>query len=116
MDRLERLLHERSEQLVSRVVGDAGMSRDEAAALLKAAATDLVESYRWQAESWADTGDHLAQAREVLAVMNARKIAPRAGLSSERTWAGLRSLVPAVLGGDAATDDPTGSLDGLPPS
>jgi hypothetical protein len=105
MDRLERLLHERSDQLVDRVACDAGMSRDEAVAFLSAAGPDLIESYRWQSESWANTGDHRAQAREVLAIMNARKIGPRAGLSSERTWAGLRCLVPAVLGGERAFDE-----------
>ena len=107
MDRLERLLHERSDQLAEHVAGDAGMSRDEAVAFLRAAGPDLVESYRWQSESWANTGDHGAQAREVLAIMNARKIGPSAGLSSERTWAGLRCLVPAVLGGEHV-------FDGLP--
>ena len=110
MDRLERLLHERSAQLVEHVAGDAGMTRDEAAAFLTAAGPDLVESYRWQSESWANTGDLTAQAREVLAVMNARKIGPRAGMCPERTWAGLRALVPAVLGGDpvfAGLPDPS---------
>lgn len=104
MDRLERVLGERSSQLVDHLACDAGMSHDEAAALLQAATPDLVESYRWQSESWADTGDHVAQAREVLAIMNARTIGPRAGMSSARTWAGLRCLVPAVLVGAPPVD------------
>ncbi|MGB1657323.1 MAG: hypothetical protein ACPHQP_04530 [Longimicrobiales bacterium] len=105
MDRLERLLGERSSQLVEQMTCDAGLTRDEAAALLAAAAADLVQSYRWQSESWADTGDHAAQAKEVLAVMNAREIGPRAGMSSARTWAGLRCLVPAALGGAPLADE-----------
>lgn len=100
MDQVERMLSECSDQLVDRMVGRAGLSRDEAAAFLRAAAPDLMESYRWQGEAWADTGDHAARARELLSLIPVRKIAPSAGLSSERAWAGLRALVPAVLGGE----------------
>ena len=104
MDRLDRLLGERSSQLVEHLTCDVGMSDVEAAALPKAASADLVESYLWQSESWANTGDHAAQASEILSVMNAREIGPRAGMSSARTWAGLRCLVPAALGGTPFVD------------
>ena len=100
MERLERLLREHSMELVECVAGQTGMSPGEARAFLEAAGPELLASYRWQSDGWAHTGDHAAQAREVLSVMNVREIGPRAGMSSERTWAGLRALVPAVLGGD----------------
>ncbi|MDE3002224.1 MAG: hypothetical protein OXU33_01945 [Gemmatimonadota bacterium] len=100
MERLERLLREHSMELVECVAGRTGMSQGEARAFLEAAGPELLASYRWQSDGWAHTGDHAAQAREVLSVMNVREIGPRAGMSSERTWAGLRALVPAVLGGD----------------
>lgn len=98
MDLLERVLTERTDELVDAVRAETGLTPAEARRLVAAAGDDLVASYRWQAEDpGEETLDSPAVTRRVLGFIRGRDIARRSGLPQQRTWDGIRVLVPAVL-------------------
>lgn len=111
MDIVQKVLSEQSSELVQVLTRDTGMSRRQAELFLREAGPALVASYRWQEEELAPEG--LASptaARDILSGISGRALAPKVGLSSERTWDGLRSLVPAVVRSGA--HDPSASSSG----
>lgn len=97
MDRLERVLDERAGDLVVGLTA-VGFSQDEARRFLIGVGPELVESYQWHAATRTGAkSTALDAASEVLAGIHGRALAVQIGLSTEKTWAGLRELVPAVL-------------------
>lgn len=110
MDILERVLNEKSSELVHVLTVDTGMSRNQAELFLREAGPALIDSYRWQAEELAPEGLASPTAvRDLLSGISGRALAPKVGLSSERTWDGLRSLVPAVVRSGARTSERGGA-------
>lgn len=109
MDHLERVLDERAGDLAVRLAA-VGFSRDEARRFLVGAGRELVEAYAWHVETH-DSRDleTPAAASELLAWIRGRALAIQIGLSTEKTWAGLREFVPAVLDARHAEDEPGGS-------
>jgi hypothetical protein len=98
MDVLERVLREQTHELIDVLTFDAGMSRTEAEVFLREAGPALVDSYRWQASVLDEEGlSTPAAVRDLLAGINGRRLAPKVGLPTQRTWDGLRALVPAVV-------------------
>jgi hypothetical protein len=98
MDIVQKVLTEKSSELVQVLTRDTGMSRRQAERFLREAGPALIDSYRWQEEELAPEG--LASptaARDILSGISGRALASKVGMSSERTWDGLRSLVPAVV-------------------
>lgn len=110
MDILERVLNEKSSELVQVLTVDTGMSRSQAELFLREAGPALIDSYRWQAEGLAPDGLASPTAvRDLLSGISGRALAPKVGMSSERTWDGLRSLVPAVVRSGARTGERGGA-------
>lgn len=98
MELLERALHEHGERLAGQLADAVGLSPEQAELFLREAGPALVDSWRWQADRLgADGAPSEDGARDLLAGISGRRLAPRVGLTSERTWEGLRALVPAVL-------------------
>jgi hypothetical protein len=103
MDLLERVLREQTHELIDVLTFDAGMSRTQAEVFLREAGPALVDSYRWQASVLEEEGlSTPAAVRDLLAGINGRRLAPKVGLPTERTWDALRALVPAVVRSTAA--------------
>lgn len=97
MDRLERVLTERSSELIQSLTGSVGFSSGQAELFLREAGPELVETWRWQASDESASSTPTSSGfRNLLALMNGRTLAPRVGLSSARTWEGLRALVVAM--------------------
>lgn len=98
MDFLERVLQRRSRDLVHHLTCEAGFSAGQAERFLCAAGPALVRSYEWQADTLGpDPLGTPTNVRELLSGISARAVALEVGLSTEQTWDGLRTLVPAVL-------------------
>jgi len=98
MDNLESVLARRATDLVHVVVSRAGFSRERAERFVMLAGTDLLESYRWQADVL--DRDHLSapeNVRALLSVSAARHIASTLGVAPAEVWTGLREFVPSVL-------------------
>jgi hypothetical protein len=94
MNELERVLSERCDALILALTQGAGFSPMQAARFIEEAGPAVVESYRWQADELPiANGWGPAIAQEILAGVNGRSLAPRVGLTEERSWAGLRTLV-----------------------
>ena len=109
MDPLERVLKENSGRLIRELTGEVGLTEREAEVFLEEAGRALVESYRWHAAREGE--DQLGTpegVKDVLAGISGRELARRVGLSSARTWDGLRTLVPAVVRGGPASGVPLG--------
>lgn len=101
---LERVLDENSGKLLDALRGEAGFTMAQAEAFLREAGPALIESYQWQAADL--QAAHLgspAAVRDLLAGISGRTLASRVGLSSARTWDGLRVLVPAAVCASADT-------------
>lgn len=97
MDHLERVLDERAGDLLVGLAA-VGFSHDEARRFLTGVGPELVQSYEWHAASLDGSAEATPEAAsEVLAGIRGRALALQIGLSTEKTWAGLRELVPAVL-------------------
>ena len=93
MDVLERVLVERSDALIQALTHGAGFSPEQAARFLEHAAPALVDSRRWQTlEDPEGRQVRRDDARELLAGVSGHSLAPRVGLTVERSWAGLRTL------------------------
>ena len=98
MESLERVLNEKRSELLRALRGEAGLTADEAELFLREAGPALMESSEWQA-----TNLDLAQmgsagaVRDLLGGISGTTLATRVGLSEERTWDGLRVLIPAAL-------------------
>ena len=104
MHQILRTLEQHSDALIDELADEVGFTETEAVLFLREVTPDLLASYVWQSSQL--TPERLAQpdvSRDVLGSMSGDRLAPRVGLSSARTWAGLRALVPAVL---RATDAP----------
>lgn len=104
MDLLERALREHGDSLTHQLADTVGLSRREAEVFLREAGSALLDSWRWQSDRLG--GDPVRSkdgVRDLLAGISGRRLAPRVGLSSERTWEGLRALVPAVVRATAAS-------------
>lgn len=98
MDLFEQALTENSAELLGVLTDQAGFTVTEAEAFLREAAPVLLESYAWQSAR-PDTVQvgPWGTVQALLSGISGRALAPRVGLSSARTWDGLRALVPAVL-------------------
>jgi hypothetical protein len=97
MDSIQRVLDERYDDF-ARVLTQVGFSRSEAERFVVEAWPAVLRSYEWQERSlglaWmARPG----AAREILSTISGRRLASLVGLPEEKTWAGLRELVPALL-------------------
>ena len=98
MDPLERVLHEHGESLADQLARTMGLSEAQAEIFLREAGSALIDSWRWQADRMgAESVCSEDGVRDLLSGISGRRLAPRVGLTSERTWEGLRTLVPAVL-------------------
>ena len=87
---------------------EAGFSARQAERFLGAAGPALVRSYEWQADALGpDPLGTPANVRELLSGISGRAVASEVGLSTEQTWDGLRTLVPAVLRPAAQAGDPS---------
>lgn len=97
MDSMVRILDERAEDFAEALT-EVGFSTAEAHRFLKGAAPALLRSCEWQyAALGQESLDEPASAREILSLIPGRSLASQLGLPVEKTWAGLRELVPAVL-------------------
>lgn len=103
MEFLERVLDEKATELARLLTDEAGFTAAEAERFLSEAGPALIESYEWQtsAPSAIELDDESA-VRDLLAGIWGRTLARRLGFSEGKTWAGLRSFVPAVV--DASTE------------
>lgn len=102
MERLERVLDEKATELARRLTDEAGFTDGEARRFLAEAGPALIESYQWQASArvpLALESEHAV--RDLLAGIWGRTLAQRLGLSQAKTWAGLRTFVPAVVDASA---------------
>ncbi len=98
MDYLESLLHERSDELLLLLQGDAGLTNRQARDLLDVAGPALVESWKWWTDRHGPSRPNTSPAaRELLALMPGNSLAHAAGLDRAAPWEGLRTVVPAVL-------------------
>ena len=106
MHQIKRTLEEHSDELIDELTDGIGLTQTEAVLFLREAGPALIASYVWHSSTLPPSGLATEQgARELLSGMSGRHLAPRVGLSSARTWDGLRALVPAVL--RAGSDEPT---------
>jgi len=98
MDLLRSVLEERAVDLASELTARAGLTREEAERFVPEAGTDLIESWRWQANKL-DEEDVAAESnvQELLRGIGAKRIASKVGLTAEATWSGLRAFVPLVM-------------------
>ena len=98
MESLERVLNQKSSDLLRALRGEAGLTADEADLFLREAGPALIESSEWQAANLdlAQIGSAGA-VRDLLGGISGTTLATRVGLSEERTWDGLRVLIPAAL-------------------
>jgi hypothetical protein len=98
MDILEKVLTEQSGELIRLLTFETGMSRGQAEVFLREAKEALLDSYHWQVDELGSDGLSSPSAvRDLLAGMSGRALAAKVGMSAERTWDGLRALVPAVV-------------------
>jgi len=95
MDFLEQVLDEQAAALAA-TLALVGFSPAEAERFLGRAGPELIDVYRWHASQLRRV-DSMALASELLAGIRGRTLAHEVGLPAEKTWAGLRELVPAVL-------------------
>jgi len=98
METLEIVLVRRAPDLVRVLVSRTGFSRERAERFVILAGTDLLESYRWQA----DTLDQQSlsapgNVRDLLSMIRADRIASSLGVPPAEVWSGLRDFVPSVL-------------------
>lgn len=98
MDLLRSVLEKKAVDLESALTAKAGLTAEEARRFVPEAGTDLIESWRWQANEL-DTEDVAAASnvRALLRGIGAKRIASRVGLTAEATWNGLRAFVPMVM-------------------
>jgi len=98
MDRLETVLGRRATHLAQILVSQLGFSEERAEELVMLAGMDLVESYRWRAQSIA-AGQLSApeNVRELLGAIRGDHIADSLGMPASEVWSGLRAIVPRVL-------------------
>lgn len=96
MDRLERVLDERSADFSS-ALALVGFSPDEASRFLAIVRPELIRSYEWHVATTGEAGRPAVAAGDVLSSIRGRALASEVGISDAKTWAGLRELVPAVL-------------------
>jgi hypothetical protein len=98
MHRILQTLENHSGELIHELEDEVGLTEAEATVFLREAAPELLASYVWQSSR--RTPEELESpscTRDLLASMSGARLASRVGLSSARTWDGLRALVPAVL-------------------
>jgi hypothetical protein len=106
MHRILETLESHSGEFIHELEDEVGLTESEAVALLREAGPVLLASYVWHSST--RTPEEFgtpSSARDVLASMSGESLASKVGLSSARTWDGLRALVPAVL--RAAHEDVT---------
>jgi hypothetical protein len=109
MDLIERALSEHGASLAGQLADVVGLTRQEAEVFLREAGPALIDSWRWQADRMgADVVHSQDGVRDLLAGISGRRLAPRVGLTSERTWEGLRVLVPAVVRASVSTPGASG--------
>lgn len=107
MEILERVLDERAGDLARALTEEAEFTPAEADRFLTEAGPAVLRSYEWQAHERgrAELGSSEQTVSDVLAGISGRSLAERVGLSQAKTWAGLRALVPALLGASARPED-----------
>lgn len=114
MELLQRVLDEQADELTDEVRDRAGLSRSDAARLVVEAGDDLIESYRWHAGEDGSLDVSSPDAvRDLLGGIRGREVAEKIGLPPQRTWDGIRALVPAVL--ESAARLPHGGSGGSSP-
>ncbi len=98
MHEILKTLDEHSGELIHELTDEVGLTESEAREFLRQAGPAVVASFVWRSSTLApDRLGTLDSAREVLSFMSGDRLAQQVGLSSRRTWDGLRALVPAVL-------------------
>ena len=98
MHQILKTLEEHSSELIDELTDGIGLTETEAAVFLREAGPALIASYVWRSSTLSPGAMASPNgARELLSGISGRQLAPRVGLSSARTWDGLRALVPAVL-------------------
>ncbi len=98
MERLRRVLGQKSAYLARVVEVQAGVEDSVARRFVQIAGADLIESYSWQ-KSELDLRDFAdpCNARDLLSGAYAGHIAHELGISRAQVWAALRLFVPRVL-------------------
>lgn len=97
MHELDRVLSERSDQLIGALTTEVGLPRGLAARFLTEAGPALMDSYKWHTDGLFTEGTPSITIQDLLGGVNARDLAVRVGLSVEDTWASLRALAPTVI-------------------
>jgi hypothetical protein len=98
MQALERVLAQRTGELVEILVQRADLSRERAERFVSVAGPDVVASFRWQVrEAGPQRLGAPSTARNVLNTMGATRIAVDLGMTRAEVWVGLRTLVPGLL-------------------
>lgn len=97
MHELDRVLSERSNQLIGALTTEVGLPRGLAARFLTEAGPALMDSYQWHTDGLLAEGTGSITIQDLLGGVNARELAARVGLSVEDTWASLRALAPTVI-------------------
>jgi hypothetical protein len=98
MDFMRQVLRDHSNDFARVLSEQAGFTEDEARRFLDGAGPALVRSYEWQA-SGLPLGELPTSTivRELLAGIPGRTLGSLLGIPAAKTWAGLRTLVPAVV-------------------
>lgn len=108
MTELERMMSERSGELIRALNTEVGLSRSQAARFLTEARPALQDSWQWHEDAPSADADGPLTVRELLGGVNGRELAERAGLSVESTWAALR-----MLGGTMVRDGVVEAAHGI---
>jgi hypothetical protein len=98
METLEIVLVRSARDLVHVVERRTGFSRESAERFVILAGTDLIESFKWQADAL-DPNDLSApnNVRDLLSGIGGNRIASTLGMPPSEVWSGLREFVPSVL-------------------
>ncbi len=98
METLETVIGRRSEHFVRIFVSQFGFTEERALRFVELAGSDLMESYRWQAQRLGRGRLSAPEnVRDLLSAIHANGIASSLGMPSSEVWSGLRVFVPRVL-------------------
>jgi hypothetical protein len=97
MERLQRVLAQRSGELARTIERQAGVDGPLAAKFVSVAGEELLDAYLWQEQDLDRRLSHPRNARELLGAVCAHRVAADLGMSLDAAWAALRAFVPSVL-------------------
>jgi hypothetical protein len=98
MERLQRVLAQRSGELAMAVERQAGVQRSAATRFVSVAGEELLDAYLWQEPDLDRRLSHPRNVRDLLGAIYAHRVADELGISLHEAWSALRAFVPYVLG------------------